>query len=144
MYTKTAMTDTFFCLFLPMNIYAEKAPSAGKYMQTRVRRRCLGRVFCDLMHDFTRERSHEPSYNLLFFYYLSKIFKIFIVLANTSPLYCPGLETGPDPAVVGIVLVPPGPTCAVVSLDADVVDEAGPSPRTVDAGGSSDVPPEVE
>ena len=156
MYTKTAMTDTFFCLFLSMNIYAEKAPSAGKYMQTRVRRRCLDRVFYGLMHryvepgararlhDFTRERSHEPSYNLLFFYYLSKIFKIFIVLANTSPLYCPGLETGPDPAVVGIVLVPPGPTCAVVSLDADVVDEAGPSPRTVDAGGSSDVPPEVE
>ena len=76
MYTKTAMTDTFFCLFLSMNIYAEKAPSAGKYMQTRVRRRCLDRVFYGLMHryvepgararlpDFTRRRRLDKSINL--------------------------------------------------------------------------------
>ncbi len=44
---------------------------AGKYRQTRVRRRCLGRVFYDLMHryvepgvetrlhDFTRHRSRN-------------------------------------------------------------------------------------
>ena len=63
MYTKTAMTDTFFCLFLSMNIYAEKAPSAGKYMQTRVRRRCLDRVLYGLMHRYdepgVRTCSHE-------------------------------------------------------------------------------------
>ena len=61
------------------------ALSSGKFRQTRVKRQCLGRVFCDLMHcyvepgaraslhDFTREQSlckcsenSEISYKFIF------------------------------------------------------------------------------
>ena len=58
-----------------------KAPAVGKSMQTRVRRRCLGRVFCDLMHHYVepgaRARLHDLSscrsrtrYQILDLFYL--------------------------------------------------------------------------
>ena len=36
------------------SIVAQKAPKAGKYMQTRVKRRCLGCVLYSLMHRYAR------------------------------------------------------------------------------------------
>ena len=69
-------TFLFLCVMLIVGMkffrilrVTSRALRAGKILQTRVRRRCLGRVFCDLMHryvepgvrtslqDFTRLRS---------------------------------------------------------------------------------------
>ncbi len=41
-----------------------RALSSGKFRQTRVKRQCLGRVFCDLMHCYVEPGARESLHDL--------------------------------------------------------------------------------